>query len=135
MIAPDASHINLRDIDLDHLEDVEDNREAVYFRVRLTENPSDAWVQEFDQAYLKTPYLLKPPVTVVEDALEVVYLPRYVEELPGFFRFLALVARRANEETQRSHDLQTTAEQNRQRVAFREALARIELPAPGQAGS
>lgn len=120
--------IHLREIDTDHLENIEDNREAVEFTVRLSSRPGDAWVQEFDQAYLQTPYTLKPPVHVYEDSLRVVYLPRYANELQGFFRFLALIVDRANKETRLSEEMHTSSDQERCKAEFRQALRRIELP-------
>jgi RNA polymerase-binding transcription factor DksA len=120
--------IHLREIDADHLENIEENREAIEFTVRLSSRPSDAWVQEFDQAYLQTPYTLKPPVRVYEDSLRIIYLPRYAGELQGFFRFLALIVDRSNKETHRTEELHTSSAQERHKAEFREALRRIELP-------
>ena len=120
--------IHLREIDLDHLDNIEENREAIEFTVRLSGRPNDAWVQEFDQAYVQTPYTLKPPVHVYEDTLRVIYLPRYASELQGFFRFLALIVDRSNKETHRTEELHTSSAQERHKAEFREALRRIELP-------
>ena len=120
--------IHLREIDADHLENIEENREAVEFTVRLSGKPTDAWVQEFDQAYLQTPYTLKPPVRVYEDSLRIIYLPRYAIELQAFFRFLALIIDQSNKETHRTEQLHTSNAQERQKAEFREALRRIELP-------
>jgi len=120
--------IHLREIDLDHLDNIEENREAIEFTVRLSGRPNDAWVQEFDQAYVQTPYTLKPPVHVYEDTLRIIYLPRYASELQGFFRFLALIVDRSNKETHRTEELHTSSAQERHKAEFREALRRIELP-------
>ena len=120
--------IHLREIDLDHLDNIEENREAIEFTVRLSGRPNDAWVQEFDQAYVQTPYTLKPPVHVYEDTLRIIYLPRYASELEGFFRFLALIVDRSNKETHRTEELHTSSAQERHKAEFREALRRIELP-------
>ncbi len=120
--------IHLREIDTDHLEDIEDNREAIEFTVRLSSRPGDIWVQEFNQIYLQTPYTLKPPVRVYEDTLRVIYLPRYASELQSFFRFLALIVDRANKETHLTEELHTSSAQERHKAKFREALRRIELP-------
>ena len=120
--------IHLREIDLDHLDNIEENREAIEFTVRLSGRPNDAWVQEFDQAYVQTPYTLKPPVHVYEDTLRIIYLPRYASELQGFFRFLALIVDRSNKETHRTEELHTSSAQERHKTEFREALRRIELP-------
>ncbi len=120
--------IHLREIDTDHLENIEENREAIEFAVRLSSRPNDAWVQEFDQAYLQTPYTLKPPVRVFEDTLRVIFLPRYASELQGFFRFLGLIVDRSNKETHRTEELHTSSAQERHKAEFRQALRRIELP-------
>lgn len=120
--------IFLREIDTEHMENVEENREAVGFTVRLSSAPIDAWRQEFEQAYLQTPYTLKPPVEVRGDTLHVIYLPRYAGELPDFFRFLALMVKQANEETHRTEELHTSNAQERHKSEFRRALKSIELP-------
>jgi len=120
--------IHLREIDADHLENIEENREAIEFTVWLSGRPSDAWVQEFDQAYLQTPYTLKPPVRVYEDSLRIIYLPRYASDLQSFFRFLVLIVDRSNKETHRTEELHTSSAQERQKAEFREALRRIKLP-------
>ena len=123
-----ANAISLRRIDTDDLRDVEDNNEAVEFLVHLSATPSEAWRQEFEQAYLHTPYVLKPPVTLSGDALHIIYLPRYGSELPGFIRFLALIARRADEEVRKTEQIQHSSAQDKRRAEFREVLRRIELP-------
>ena len=128
MTTDPCPEIALAAIDTEHLEDVEDNREAVSFYVQLCAKPSEVWIQEFDEAYKATPYLLKPPVTVMGDRLHVTFLPRYSEELPGFFRFLALIVKRATEETRQTEALHTSGDQEKRRTEFREALRRIELP-------
>ena len=96
--------------------------------MRLSDTPTDAWRQEFEQLYLQTPYTLKPPVHVEGDHLRIIYLPRYAGELQAFFRFLALLTRRANEETHRTESLHTSSAQERHKAEFREALRRIEVP-------
>lgn len=128
MIADNCPDISLKEIDTDHLGNVEDNREAVEFSVRLSCTPTDYWRQEFEQAYLQTPYTLKPPVRLEGDTLYIVFLPRYAGELPGFFHFLAMMIQRANSETHRTEELHTSNAQERQKAEFREALRRIELP-------
>ena len=128
MAGPASSpQITLRSIDYDHLEDVEDNPEAVLFRVALSQQPSEIWVQEMEQAYRATPYQIKPPMQVVEDHLEVVFLPRYASELPGFFRFLALMAQRANEEARRTEEIHAAGSADRHKAEFRDALRKIAL--------
>lgn len=124
----ECPEIAMSEVDTDDLENVEDNREAVQFRVRLCAKPTDAWRQEFEQAYLQTPYVLKPPVQVEGDTMRIVYLPRYAGELPGFFHFLGMIIRQANRETHRTEELHTSSAQERQKAEFRQALRRIELP-------
>ena len=121
-------HIHLRDIDTDHLDDVEDNREAVRFRIRLSEMPPFGWNNEFDQIYKQTPYTLKPPVEVKDDALEVIFLPRYAGELQGFVQFLGLIARQANEELHKTDELHTSDAQEQRKQEFRQALQRVRVP-------
>ena len=119
--------ITLKSIDADRLEDVEDNPEAVQFCITLSDKPSTVWIQEFEQAYRQTPYQIKPPQRVVEDMLEIVFLPRYAGELPGFFRFLTLMTRHANEETRRTEEIHAAGSLDRHKQEFRAALRRIDL--------
>ncbi|MBV9848459.1 MAG: hypothetical protein JO250_02110 [Armatimonadetes bacterium] len=123
-----SPEISLRAVDSDDLEDVEDNPEAVLFRIRLSATPSDIWTQEFELAYRVTPYQIKPPVRVAGDALEVIFLPRYAGELPGFVRFLALMARRANAETRRTEEIHLSKTHEQHKAEFRQTLRQLELP-------
>lgn len=120
--------IRLREIDLNRLVSIEDNREAIEFGVRLSAAPSDVWIQEFEQVYHQTPYTLKPPVRVEGDAMRIVFLHRYSEELQGFLQFLALIVDRANNETQRTEELHLSSTQERYKAEFRDALRRVHLP-------
>ncbi len=120
--------ISLAEIDTDHLANVESNRDAVEFQVRLSCAPTEYWRQEFEQAYRQIPYTLKPPVRLEDDMLHIVFLPRYAKELPGFFHFLGMMINRANAETHRTEEMHTSEAQERQKAEFREALRRIELP-------
>ncbi len=126
----DAQAIYLQAIDADHLEDVEDNREAVQFSVRLSRLAPEAWKHEFDAVYKQTPYTLKPPVQVDGDKLNIVFLPRYAGELPGVLNFLALIVRRANDEVRRSAEIQTSDARDRTRAEFQAALRRLSVPRP-----
>ena len=126
-ISETSPDIFLREIDLDHLGNVEENREAVEFLVRLNTVPTDAWQQEFMVAYERTPYILKPPVRLVGDTIHIVYLPRYAGELQGYIDFLALIVARSNTETHRSEELHTSNAQERQKAAFRESLKQLRL--------
>lgn len=118
----------MREIDLDHLANVEENPQAVSFRVLLSEKPREGWIEEFDEIYRQTPYTIKPPVEVKNDALEIIFLPRYSSELQGFFQFLGLIVRRSNEELQRTEELHVSNAQEQRKAQFREALRRITLP-------
>ncbi len=120
--------VRLREIDTEHLDDAEDNPEAVEFTVLLSGTPSDPWVQEFEQAYRQTPYTLKPPLDVAGDRLKITFLPRYASELQGYFAFLALIIRRANDEIKRTADIQASHTQEQRRAEFRRALQRVTLP-------
>jgi hypothetical protein len=128
MADSDSPNITMRAIDTDHLEDLEENYEAVMFPIVLSARPSDLWKQEFDILYRQTPYLLKPPVQVQGDRLQVVYLPRYAGELPGFLRFLALIVRRANEETRLTEEMHISATHIKSKEEFRRVLQHMELP-------
>ncbi len=120
--------ISLREIDCNTLVSIEDNREAIEFGVKLSGIPSEVWIQEFEQVYHQTPYTLKPPVRVEGDALRIIFLHRYSEELQGFLQFLALILERANTETQRTEELHLSSTQERYKAEFRDALRRVRLP-------
>jgi hypothetical protein len=121
-------HMRILAVDADDLKDVEDNPEAVEFSIELNQTPPEGWINEFDQAYLTTPYVLKPPVRVDGNRLRIVYLPRYASELQGFVRFLGLIVRRSNQEYRRSAELHTSSVQDQRRADFREALKRVVVP-------
>jgi len=123
-----VSEMKILRIDTDDLKDVEDNREAVEFSIVLNQTAPEGWINEFDQIYLTTPYVLKPPVQVDADRLRIIYLPRYANELQGFVRFLELIIRRSNREYRRSAELHTSTVQEQQREEFREALKRVVIP-------
>lgn len=120
--------ITLREIDLNRLISIEDNREAIEFGVLLSDAPTEVWTQEFEQVYHKTPYTLKPPVRVEGSALRIVFLHRYSGELQGFLQFLALIVERTNYETQRTEELHLSSTQERYKSEFRDALRRVHLP-------
>ncbi len=120
--------ITLREIDLNRLVSIEDNREAIEFGVLLSAVPTEVWIQEFEQVYHQTPYTLKPPVRVEGDAMRIVFLHRYSGELQGFLQFLALIVDRANGETQRTEELHLSSTQERYKAEFRDALRRVHLP-------
>ena len=120
--------IALEEVDTEHLANVEGNRDAVEFSVRLSCTPTEAWRQEFEQAYKQVPYTLKPPVRLANDTMHIIFLPRYVGELPGFFHFLSMIIKRANAETHVTEEMHTSNAQERQKKEFREALRKIKLP-------
>jgi len=125
-----SSEISLREIDTEHLENVEENREAVEFQVRLSAVPTEAWRHEFEQAYLHTTNTLKPPVRLVGDVLHIVYLPRYAGELQTYIEFLARIIKVSNAETHLTEELHTSSAQERQKADFRKALRGVKLPPP-----
>ena len=120
--------ITMQEIDTKRLVSMEDNREAIEFGVRLSDTPSDVWIQEFEQVYLQTPYTLKPPVRVEGDSFRIVFLHRYAGELQGFLQFLALIVDRANTETERTEELHLSSTQEKYKAEFRDALRRVHLP-------
>ena len=123
-----SSEISLRDIDSEHLENVEANREAVEFQVHLSAVPTEIWRQEFEAAYQHLPHALKPPVRIEEDRLHIIYLPLYAGELQAFFNFLAKIIAISNMEARVTEEMHTSSEQEKQKREFREALRGIELP-------
>jgi hypothetical protein len=125
----ETPHITMREIDLEHLGDVEENPQAVSFRVKLSEKPPEGWIIEFDEMYRQTPYTLKPPVEVKDGALEIIFLPRYSSDLQGLITFLGYIVRRANEELHRTEEMQVSNEQENRKTQFRETLRGIKLPA------
>lgn len=120
--------ISMREIDLDHLGDADENPEAVRFYVRLSEAPSEGWIEEFSISYRQTPYTLKPPVEIEGDRMAIVFLPRYSNELQGFFQFLGLIMRRANDELHRTEEMHVSNAQERRKSQFREVLRKIHVP-------
>lgn len=120
--------ITLREIDMNRLVSIEDNREAIEFGVKLSATPSEVWIQEFEQVYHNTPYTLKPPVRVEGDALRIVFLHRYASELQGFLQFMGLIMDRANAETQRTEELHLSSTQEKYKAEFRDALRQVHLP-------
>lgn len=126
-IAP--PHITMSRIDLDHLDDIEDNPEAVSFRIVFSEQPSEVWKIEFEEVYRRTPYSLKPPVTLDNDGLQVVYLPRYAPELQGFLQFLAYIVKRTNEEVLLTEELHVSTVHENSKASFLETLRHTKLPA------
>ncbi len=128
IVINDAPEIFLREIDSEHLEDVEENPEAVEFAVRLSETPVASWIEEFEIVYRQTPYLLKPPIIVQGDRMLIIFLPRYTSELAGFLKFLALIVRRANEELKKSEKLHHSNQQEQRKIEFRKALQQIKVP-------
>ena len=121
--------IAMKSIDYDHLDDGEDNPEAVEFRVQLSCVPTEIWIQEFEQAYRQSAFSLKPPLRISQDLLEIVYLPRYVSELPQYFRFLGLMVQKANDETRRTEEIHAAGSRDRHKDDLRNALKRIQLSA------
>jgi hypothetical protein len=128
MIDERTPTIRLSKINTDRLDDVEDNHEAVSFRIQLTESPSDLWINEFEVLYRGRPYALKPPVQVEDDELVIYYLPRYTRELPDYLRFVAMVVASANEELVKTQELHAAGTHDRNKMEFREALRRQKLP-------
>ena len=120
--------ISLKEINLDTLVSIEDNREAIEFGIKLSSVPGEVWTGEFAQVYHQTPYTLKPPIRVEGDTLRIVFLHRYASELQGFLQFLSLMVDQANMETQRTEELHLSSDQEKYKAEFRAALRRVHLP-------
>ncbi len=124
----DAPRITLREIDTEHLEDLDDNPEAVQFTVRLSGTPPSGWLDEFETAYRDISSPIKPPVAVEGDALRVTFLPRYAASLQDFVTLLGQVTARANDEWRFTQEMHESSAQEQRRAQMREALKRVTLP-------
>ena len=116
-------------IDLDSLDDVEENDQAVQFDIVLNAEPTNEWKQEFEYLYDHNPHAIKPQVATTGSRLHVAYLPRYGAELQEYVDFLTEIAARATAEARLTLQLQTTEQKDRQRQEFREVLRGIRLNA------
>jgi hypothetical protein len=127
-MAHEIPEITFKSIDLDNIEDVEENAEAFQFDVLLSQVPPPEWAHEFDYLYRIGPYVIKPPVELVDDRLKVIFLPRYSDNLQGFLDFLATVVHHSTEEARRTIEIRSSDSKERRRQDFRQTLKRIHLP-------
>jgi hypothetical protein len=123
--------IFFKSIDLDSVESVEDNPEAVTFDIILNTTPSTHWLEEFTYLYSRSQFGLKPPIHIFGDRMRVMYLPRYGEELQSFVSFLGLILERATQEARRTVEILQTDEKERVKAGFKTALSSLELPRSG----
>jgi hypothetical protein len=123
--------IYFKSIDVDSVENVEDNPEAVTFDIVLNTIPSSHWLEEFDYLYARSQFGLKPPIQVKGDRMQIHYLTRYGEELQNFISFLSLILVRATDEARRTIEIQQTDEKEQAKSAFKVVLSELELPKVG----
>ena len=119
--------IDLVSIDLNSIGDSDDNAEAIVFDVVLNFQPSAQWTEEFEILYQRTPFAIKPPVTVEGDRLRVSFLPRYQQDLQQFIDFLAQTAHLATAETRRTEMIKRDDSKEDRKKEFRNVLAKIRL--------
>ena len=124
----EITEIAFLSIDLDSIENVEDNPEAVTFDILLSRAPSADWLEEFDYLYHRIPSNMKPPIALRGDRLRVNFLPRYGDELQGFLNFLGSVVHQATEEERRTQAIQSSDRKEQLKRDFRQVLERAELP-------
>jgi hypothetical protein len=125
------SEIYFKSIDIDSVESVEDNPEAVTFDILLNTIPSPHWLEEFEYLYSRSQFGLKPPIHVFGDRMRILYLPRYDEELQSFISFLSLILDRATQEARRTMEILQTDEKENVKVRFKTVLSNLELPKAG----
>jgi len=125
------SEIYFKSIDLDSVESVDDNPEAVTFDIVLNIAPSAHWLEEFEYLYSRSQFGLKPPIHVAGDRMHILFLPRYGEELQSFVSFLSMILDRATQEARRTIEIQQTDEKEKVKTDFKNVLAALELPRVG----
>jgi hypothetical protein len=126
--------IHFKSVDVESVESVEDNPEAVTFDIILSSPPTSHWLEEFEYLYSRAQYSLKPPIHVSGDRMRILYLPRYGSELQNFVSFLSLILGRATLEARRTIEIQQTGEKQKLKSQFKSALAGLVLPKPGVIG-
>lgn len=120
--------VRMTAIDADNLGDVDDNPEAVQFAVKLSGVPPPGWTAEFEPLYAAAPLAPKPPVAVEGDTLQVIYLPRYTDQLPQFLETLGRVVSQTNAELVKTHDMKTSDAREQRKAEFSKALKQLPLP-------
>jgi hypothetical protein len=120
--------ITFTSIDIDSVESVEDNPEAVTFDILLSSTPPSHWLEEFVYLYGRAQFTLKPPIEIHGDRMHIMYLPRYSDDLQGFVLFLGEILVQATREARRTVEILQTDEKEKVKSGFRDTLSRLRLP-------
>ena len=120
--------IYFKEIDVNSVESVDDNPEAVTFDIVLNTTPSSHWLEEFEYLYGRSQFGLKPPIHITGDRMRILYLPRYGGELQSFVSFLSLILERATQEARRTIEIMQSDEKEQLKVEFQAVLNKLELP-------
>jgi len=123
--------IEFKAIDVESIESVDDNPEAVTFDIILTAAPPVHWLEEFEYLYSRSQFGLKPPIHISGDRMKILYLPRYGDELQNFIGFLSLILERATAEARRTIEIQQSDEREKIKSDFKSVLTKLELPKTG----
>jgi hypothetical protein len=124
--------IQFKAVDIDSVESVEDNPEAVTFDIILTHVPPSHWLEEFTYLYSRAQFGLKPPIEIHGDRMHIMYLPRYSDDLQSFVFFIGGILEQATNEARRTIEILQTDEKEKVKTDFRDTLASLTLPAPSQ---
>jgi hypothetical protein len=101
--------------------EIDDTYPGTYgFYVRLTRDPGPEWAQEFNAVYDAANYPGKPPVDFRGDTLCVFFLPRYMDELPRYLRFLERIISETNKAVEKRNSV--LPDEAKQKDAFRQKL-------------
>jgi hypothetical protein len=119
--------IFFKTVDIDSVESVEENPEAVTFDIVLNTVPPSHWLEEFEYLYSRSQYGLKPPIHVNGDRMHILYLPRYSSDLQEYIYFLGTVVDRATQESRRTLEILQTDEKEQIKIQFRSVLSKLEL--------
>ncbi len=122
------SDISFKSIDIDSIESVEDNPEAVTFDILLSSTPSSHWLEEFEYLYARAQFILKPPIHIHGDRMQITYLTRYRDDLQSFIVFLGEILVQATREARRTIEILQTDEKQRVQAEFRDTLSSLKLP-------
>jgi hypothetical protein len=122
--------IYFKTIEIESVESVEDNPEAVTFDISLTSTPPPHWLEEFVYLYGRAQFGLKPPIEIIGDKMHIMYLPRYSDDLQGFVYFLGDILVQSTKEARRTIEISQTDEKQRVKSEFQESLSKLKLPSP-----
>jgi hypothetical protein len=119
--------IDLVSIDLDSIASDDENSETIVFDIVLSAHPTSKWIEEFEILYQRTPFTIKPPVTVEGDRLRVHFLPRYQRDLQRFVDFLTATVQLTTAEARRTELIKRDSSKEERKEEFRNVLAEVRL--------